>query len=357
MARRELECGSVATGELTEGCIHCTKGSKLVLFITGLCDTGCEYCPVSFEKKGVAGTYANELRISSDEDIISEAVAMDATGTGLTGGDPMQDFDLTLHYLKLLKNRFGSEHHIHLYTSTLDFEKVKILKEAGLDEIRFHPLEEKWMDFDTSELKKILEIEDLDVGLEIPALPDRKKDLDSLLTKVFETGISFVNLNELEFSESNWDMMKRRGYQLKDEISSAVKDSEDVALALIEKHSDRRIHYCSSSFKDGIQLRRRLIRRAENTASEYEIVTEDGTILKGLLYADDLHEASERLKNEFDVPDILMFMNEDSGYIETAPWILREIHDELPYECYIVEVYPTADGLEVERMPLGRLMN
>lgn len=282
---------------------------------------------------------------------------MDATGTGLTGGDPMQDFDLTLHYLKLLKNRFGSEHHIHLYTSTIDFEKVKILKEAGLDEIRFHPLEEEWMDFDTSELKKILKIEDLDIGLEIPALPDRKKDLDSLLTKVFETGVSFVNLNELEFSESNWDMMKRRGYQLKDEISSAVKDSEDVALALIEKHSDKRIHYCSSSFKDGIQLRRRLIRRAENTASEYEIVTEDGTILKGLLYADNLHEASERLKNEFDVPDILMFMNEDSGYIETAPWILREIHDELPYECYIVEVYPTADGLEVERMPLGRLMN
>ncbi len=355
MTRRRLECGSVADGELAVGCKHCTEGSKLVLFVTGRCSTGCAYCPVSFEKKGIEGTYANELRAFSDEEIITEAEAMDATGTGLTGGDPLQDFDLTLRYLKLMKNRFGPKHHVHLYTSTVDFEKAKILKEGGLDEIRFHPREEEWMDFDTSELEKILRIEGLDVGLEVPALPNREKDLDSLISKVFDAGISFMNLNELEFSESNWDMMEREGYRLKDDISSAVGGSEETALRLIGNHPGKRIHYCSSSFKDGVQLRRRLIRRAENTAAEYEIVTEDGTVLKGLIYAEDTAEVSELLKEEFGVPDVLIFENADKGIVETAPWVLQEIADGLPYRCYIVEVYPTADGLEVERMPLGRL--
>ena len=354
MVSRELECGSVADGELAVGCKHCTEGSKLVLFVTGRCTTGCKYCPVSLERKGKADTYANELKIMSDEEIIAEAEAMDATGTGITGGDPLQDFDLTLHYLEMVKDRFGPEHHVHLYTSTLDSEKVKRLRDAGLDEIRFHPREEKWMNFDTSELEKILKIDGLDVGLEVPALPEREKDLDSLLSRAFDAGISFANLNELEFSESNWDMMENQGYRPKDDISAAVEDSEEVALGLIEKHPGKRIHYCSSSFKDGIQLRRRLMRRAENTAKEYEVVTEDGTVLKGLVYADNVSEASEYLKNEFDVPDILIFADEERGRLETAPWVLQEIADELPYKCYIVEEYPTADRLEVERMPLGR---
>ena len=355
MARRRLECGSAADGGLAVGCEHCTEGSKLVLFVTGHCDTGCSYCPVSFEKKGLPGTYANEQRVHSDEDVIAEAEAMDATGTGLTGGDPLQDFDLTLHYLKLVKNRFGPEHHVHLYTSTVDSGKAEILRKEGLDEIRFHPREEEWMDFDTSELEKVLKIDGLDVGLEIPALPGREKDLDSLISRAFGAGVSFVNLNELEFSESNWDMMEREGYLLKDDLSSAVMGSEEIALRLMDRHRGKRIHYCSSSFKDGVQLRRRLIRRAENIAKEYEIVTEDGTILKGLLYADDVGKASEILRKEFEVPDVLIFEDEERGRIETAPWVLQEIADELPFRCYVVEEYPTADRLEVERMPLGRL--
>lgn len=351
-----MECGSAVNGGLAVGCEHCTEGSKLVLFVTGRCSTGCAYCPVSLEKKGKEVTYANESRTFSDEDVIAEAKAMDATGTGLTGGDPMQNFDLTLHYLKLLKNRFGPEHHVHLYTSTVDYEKTKILKEEGLDEIRFHPREEEWMDFDTSELEKILKIEGLDVGLEVPALPGREKDLNSLISKVFDAGVSFMNLNELEFSESNWNMMEKEGYLLKDDISSAIKGSEELALGLIDNHPEKRIHYCSSSFKDGVQLRRRLIRRGENTAAEYEIVTEDGTILKGLVYSEDVREASDFLKEEFGVPEVLILEDKERGRVETAPWVLREIADELPYDCYIVEEYPTADRLEVERMPLGRLM-
>lgn len=353
MAFRFEECGSAADGELAEGCKLCTKGAKMVLFVTGVCGTGCFYCPVSFEKKEMSGTYANELKISSDEDIISEAESMNALGTGITGGDPLCDIDLTLHYIKMLKSRFGKKHHIHLYTSTMDPEKVQKLAEAGLDEIRFHPGDNTWDSFDTETFGKIKSIPGLDAGIEVPALPRKEESLGKLISSAFEAGADFVNLNELEFSESNWDMMERRGYSVKDGTSSAVYGSEETALALLKKYPGKRIHYCSSSFKDGIQLRRRLIRKAEGTAKEYDVVTEEGTLLKGILYADDLHKAADFLEKEYGVPPELIFVDEERNRMETAAWVLEELADSLPYRCYITEEYPTADRLEVERMPLG----
>ncbi len=353
MTMRRLECGSAACGKLAKGCQFCSEGSKMVLFVTGICHTGCPYCPVSLEKKGVAGTYANELRAYSDSDIIGEAEAMDAKGTGITGGDPLCDMERTLHYIRLLKERFGPGHHIHLYTSSVDPDKIRLLREAGLDEVRFHPNDGAWADFDTGKLEEVVSI-GLDVGIEVPSLPGREKDLDSLISRAFSAGVSFVNLNELEFSESNWDMMKKNGYKLKDDISSAVRGSEETALALISSNPGKTIHFCSSSFKDGIQLRRRLIRRANNTAKEYDVVTDEGTVLRGIIYADDLDGAAEHLMTAYEVPDVLLFIDRKRNRIEVASWVLQELADELPYKCYVIEEYPTADRLEVERIPLGR---
>jgi Uncharacterized conserved protein related to pyruvate formate-lyase activating enzyme len=321
----------------------------MVLFITGKCKTGCFYCPVSDSKMGSDNIFANELMVSSLGGIIEEAESMNALGTGITGGDPLMRMDRTLQAIRMLKEHFGNEHHIHLYTSTIDLEKVKELASAGLDEIRFHPSATVWRSVKDTELGDITKIEGLDVGIEVPALPDHEDSLKALVKDAYELGVKFINLNELEFSETNWDMMDSMGYDLKDD-SSAVAGSEEVALNVI-KGSDVPIHFCSSSFKDSVQLRRRLIRRAENTAREMDVVTEDGTVLKGLLYTDNVEEAIDLLK-EYDVPDELFF-DCGNGKLEVAPWVLEELSEELPYKCYIIEEYPTADRLEVERTPLN----
>ena len=141
---KKMECGSLCTGPVAEGCEHCINGSKMVLLVTGKCGWGCFYCPVSLEKKGLDVIYANEGRVTTDDEIIAEAESMDATGTGITGGDPLVVLDRTVHMIELLKGRFGPEHHIHLYTATIDPEKVARLEAAGLDEIRFHPPVSMW---------------------------------------------------------------------------------------------------------------------------------------------------------------------------------------------------------------------
>jgi pyruvate formate-lyase activating enzyme-like uncharacterized protein len=328
------------------------NGSKMVLFVSGKCATGCFYCPVSNEKKGRDVIYANERMIAADDEIISEAESMDATGTGITGGDPLTNMERTLRMIRMLKEKFGKEHHIHLYTSSVDLDKALALEAAGLDEIRFHPPIGVWENIGATDLAKIISISKMDVGIEVPAIPDHAAELEKLIGDAIAAGVGFVNVNELEFSESNWDMMDARQYELKDELSAAILGSEKLAKHLLKRFHTADIHFCSSSFKDSVQLRKRLIRTAERNAKEYDVVTEDGTVLKGIIYADDLEAAAELLRNEYDVPDDLMFIDPVRKRMEIASWIVEEIATELPFKCYIVEEYPTADRLEVERVPL-----
>ena len=346
----KMECGSLCTGHVAEGCRHCIDGSKMVLFVTGRCGWNCYYCPVSLEKKGKDVIYANEGRVYTDEEIIAEAEAMDATGTGITGGDPLLDMDRTVHMIRLLKDRFGKEHHIHLYTATIDPEKAKRLQDAGLDEIRFHPPESVWTEMSSTRLRETVESLDIDVGVEVPALPHRERELNALVAYCREVGVDFVNLNELEFSESNWDMMEAYGYSVRDELSSAVDGSRETAVAVLKANKRADVHFCSSTFKDGIQLRRRLIRRAEHTAKPYQQVTEDGTLVRGYLYAKDLGAAESELRS-MGVPEDMYEVLQDR--IEVAPWILEDIADSVEHRCYLSEQYPTAEGLEVERTPLN----
>src|SRR5574341_2335547 len=102
---------------LPEGCRLCYKGAKMVLFVTGVCGRGCFYGPVSNKRRGKDVIFANERRVEKNEDILEEAVSMEALGTGITGGEPLLRLDRVVRYIKLLKNRFGVSHHIHLYTA------------------------------------------------------------------------------------------------------------------------------------------------------------------------------------------------------------------------------------------------
>ncbi|MGC9514943.1 radical SAM protein, partial [Methanocrinis sp.] len=130
---------------LSPGCRICRQGASLVLFVTGVCERDCFYCPLSEERRGKDVVYANERRAGSDSEIIEEAHAIGALGTGITGGEPLLKMEFVLRSIRSLKREFGEDHHIHLYTGARPGpSSLRALAEAGLDEIRFHPPTSDW---------------------------------------------------------------------------------------------------------------------------------------------------------------------------------------------------------------------
>ena len=200
----ELQGGSVLVGSLPKGCQLCAKGSKMVLFVTGLCDSSCYYCPLSEEKTGRDIVFADEMPVSTDQDILFEIEAIRGEGAGISGGDPLCTFERTLNYIRLLKSQYGTDFHIHLYTSKtmVAQEDLKQLKDVGLDEIRFHPQTKDW-----SGIEHALSI-GLVVGIEVPAIPGQLEKLKQTAIRAEEIGVSFLNLNELEASETNFEQLK-----------------------------------------------------------------------------------------------------------------------------------------------------
>lgn len=329
----------------------------MVLLVTGKCARRCGYCPLSSEKKGKDVFFANERRIETVDEALDEAVLMDALGTGITGGDPLTAVQRTAHSIRALKKRFGEEHHIHLYTSTTDTEKIARVARAGLDEIRFHPPVSYWSKLERTPFASALKRskrKGMAVGLEVPVIPGRRKDLQALVRAADSLCLDFINLNELEFSETNWRTLRNMGFDVKDDVSSAVDGSQELAIDILRSDEAIALHYCSSAFKDGVQLRNRIARRAKNVRRSHEVLTDDSTLLKGVVETDDPAATRIMLAREFDVPGRLMWVDDEKRRLEVAPWVLEEIASELPLPSFIVEEYPTADRLEVEREPLRR---
>jgi pyruvate formate-lyase activating enzyme-like uncharacterized protein len=349
---RRMQAGSCYTGDLPMGCIQCKKGAKMVLLVTGRCRMTCYYCPLSEKKKGKDLVFANERQVFVDSDILDEVRSIAAQGSGITGGDPLDVMDRTLHYIRLLKGEFGAQHHIHLYTSTVDRNKFRALAEAGLDELRIHPQVETWESLEDQGIEEAVAGLGIPVGFEVPAIPGEEDGLRSLIDFAERIGLDFVNLNELEFSHTNAEALNEKGFSVTDDVSSAVKGSAAMAKRLLKQERRVAVHFCSSSFKDVVQLRNRIKRRARRVANKYDLVTEEGLLIKGIIETPEPEAVALRLRSEYDVPMDLMRPDPGRKRLEIAPWILEELFPELGLDCYIVEVYPTADHLEVERRPL-----
>ena len=329
---------------ISKGCELCAKGGKLVLFVYGYCDErDCFYCPLGETRKNVDAVYANERPVETDEDILQEAHLMDALGTAVTGGEPQERLDRTCHYISMLKEEFGPDHHVHLYTGiTGDESTMEALATAGLDEIRFHPPYEQWGSLHGTEWEEILYTA-RDAGItpafEIPGIRAEPEFLEFL----DEGAAAFCNINQFEMSDGNATRMREQGYELEPNHMSAVEGSK----AILEEMGDHpQVYFCTSVFKDAAQHRSRLKRMAKTIRREFDDVTDDGTIVYGKTTA-----TVERLE-ALGVPE--EFYVEKSAHVEVAWWLLEEMVAEGDLESgEIVEQYPTYNGTVVERTPLA----
>jgi len=325
----------------SKGCELCQLGAKMVLFVTGLCNRSCFYCPLSECRKGKDVAYANERPIKCDADLIVEARSMDALGTGVTGGEPLLALARVLHYIKLLKSEFGPQHHAHLYSSLAPSRHaLRVLARVGLDEIRFHPPIEEWDNFASSQYCDALRYAKtlgMEAGVEIPAI----KPVPAILNVLKEVS-GFLNLNELEFSETNYDALTAAGFVQLEPGYGAV-GSRKIADEIADDEVPT--HFCPSVSKDSVQLRERLKRKARRLARPFDEVTPDGTLVFGVVESassfdcfagiskDDYATANDELHTSWQLA--LQLAKKNPALAETAR---------------IVETYP--DGTVVEVTPL-----
>lgn len=331
---------------LPRGCEICRIGAGLVLFVTGKCGRSCFYCPLSEERKGRDIVFADEQPVEDIEDIIREAEAIGALGTGITGGEPLLKLDQVLEYIRALKGRFGPEHHIHLYTGIIPGRDILMkLKGAGLDEIRFHPPYSEWENpSGLEEALKEAKSLGIEAGVEIPSIAPAPE-----IIKAVRDADAFMNINELEFSDTNAEELKSLGFK-PEEIHSGAIGSEKIARAHFMP-AGVKVHYCPSRFKDAVQLRERFKRRCERVARPFDIPTVDGTLIYGTINGN-IERTLEALK-VLEVPEEMYSLNRDK--IEISAPILEDISKKLKsIGCIVslIERYPIEDGLVVERIPL-----
>jgi len=168
----KLPLGTRYIGLLPKGCTLCHEGLKLVLFITGLCNRRCWYCPISDR-------------------------------------EPLLVFDRVIKVIELLKAEFGEEHHIHLYTNgeLLSLNHACALKECGLDELRIHITSElSWKG-----IKNAINA-GLNVGIEIPVIPNNGLNYyTNIIRRAESMGIRFINLNEQQLYgiKNSWPYSER----------------------------------------------------------------------------------------------------------------------------------------------------
>lgn len=328
---------------LSKGCALCHEGAKMVLFVTGRCKRSCWYCPLSRERKGTDTVYANERPIDIPAQIIEEAENMSALGTGITGGEPLQCLDKVTACCRMLKEHFGPGHHIHLYTGRAPDDSELLQMHGLVDEIRLHPPRESWDSIiDSDYIRSARRAKDMEysIGIEVPALPGLELLIPALQY------IDFLNINELEWGDTNAYEMRYRGHELADDLHNAIEGARGWADELCRYN---KVHWCSSAFKDSVQLRERLKRIAGNTARPFDEITPDGTIVYGVL---EPHQMQAGLCTQF-CEQILepgsYELHED--HIEMAWWLLEKNADELPGKKYVVERYPNG-GMVVEVTPL-----
>jgi hypothetical protein len=336
---------------IPKGCQLCLKGLKSVLFLNGLCqkpDQCAWYCPLSEERRNKSNTFINEIQITDNAELIEEIDKSGSQGISITGGEPFfgQNPQKTLRYINLLKNKFGEEFHIHLYTNGIGFTETiaNKLSETGLDEIRFHPPQDTW-----TNIKKALK-KGLTVGAEVPLIPNSiyLAELKELVVYLDQIGAEFINLNEFEYCFPNSRSLKEKGYILKEESIASVQNSREEAYKFMEQMKSDvslKMHFCSIRAKDYYQLKNRYYRRAKHIKQPYEEITEEGLLIYGQIEGerDELVDLYDELRYESQLPLSFIEFAKDKIFL---PYYLLiddeflEFFNQFNLEGFIVETLP-----------------
>jgi pyruvate formate-lyase activating enzyme-like uncharacterized protein len=261
---------------LSPGCRCCGAGSWSCLFINGLCNGRCFYCPTAQDDDGPPTT--NGLAFTTPQDYAAYVAALGFSGVSISGGEPLLTPELTLSYLTAVRQRCGDDIHLWLYTNgtLLTPELCRRLRDTGLNEIRFDLGAVRY------NLKKLrLAVGSIQtVTVEIPAVPEDEVLLRSKMVEMAEAGVNHLNLHQMRLTPHNFGPLTERGYTFIHGEKVTLLESELSALRSIRYALEQTIplpvNYCSFPYKRRFQHAAARRRAANSICTASETVTEPG---------------------------------------------------------------------------------
>lgn len=267
-------------GALSPGCVACAKGTWSCIYIHNKCNTDCFFCPrkKNTTNRNLAKTEGGIL--FGPDDYADYIDKFGFKGIGFSGGEPLLLFDKLVRYIENVRRKNGNDVYIWMYSNgkLADIEKLKKLKEAGLNEIRFNI---SARNYDLTPVRMAKGIIDK-VTVEMPAIPEDYETVKIVLRKLCKIGVDFLNLHQLETYTGNYKNFVKRNYALLPVPHSPVFASEVTALKLLRHAADKKIklpiNYCSCAYKYNIQLKGRRKRFSQWLKGRFYDITDFGYV-------------------------------------------------------------------------------
>ncbi len=250
---------------ISKGCRLCGEGEWSCLFISGMCNARCFYCPsaqdtddppttqgVSFQNPGDYAFYLKEFGFR---------------GSSFSGGEPLLVPERVLAFLRAVREKASGVEYIWMYTNGMlaDRSLFKQLADEGLNEVRFDIGATGYSLDAIAKAKGVIPV----ITVEIPAVPEKTDTLKKLLPSMVKKGVTNLNLHQLRLTPYNAGRMLKHSYTYLHGEHPTVLESELAALELIryvdESDLDIGVNYCAFQYKHRFQkagYRRKIAARA-----------------------------------------------------------------------------------------------
>ncbi|MBN2056367.1 hypothetical protein JW905_15700 [bacterium] len=278
-ARVEIGCNGTKLDcrRLSPGCRCCAAGAWSCLFVNGICDAGCFFCPA--EQRDIGQPITNGLTFSAPEAYLEYLVLGGFSGVAFSGGEPLRTGSRTIAFMRAVRRRFGDRIYLWMYTNgrLVSEEWLRRLHDEGLDELRFNIVSSGY------DLGKVLLAGRFitRITIEIPAIPEDEPFLAGRLEAMGDAGVAHLNLHQLRLTPYNARRFRGRPYTMLHGEKATVLESELAALRILEAAQDLpsapAVNYCSHVYKHRFQgagmrvIAARLIRKGweDITANGY----------------------------------------------------------------------------------------
>jgi pyruvate formate-lyase activating enzyme-like uncharacterized protein len=328
---------------LSPGCRLCGEGQWSCLFITGLCNARCFYCPASQERDEIPQT--QRLLFEDPEAYARYINWFGFKGVAFSGGEPLMVFDRAVRAIETVRRLCPPDVYVWMYTNGIlgSEAKFKRLARAGIDEIRF---DLGATNYRLAVLQGAAEFI-RNVTVEIPAVPEEVERLKELLPRLCELGVTRLNLHQLRLTSYNAEKLLPHGYTYLHGEQPTVLESELAAFELmafvVKQGLPLGVNYCNFQFKNRFQKAGFRRKMATRLAAENEQITGNGFLRRIIVetagVASDL--ALEALASLSELPERIVLHYEGR--------VLTNLGGQASTRHHTIEGvdYPIDDGLTV----------